>query len=92
MLQVDDHFRRMYSLAKETEKYHHQPNTFGLQAFKDFESLLTVLTAEPEYLTFVGARTQPDEEIRVINDYTNSYMSRAASSCDGAIDHFVLYE
>lgn len=82
----------MYSLANDTESYHQQPHFYDMQAFKDFKSAMTIFAAEPELLTFVDTRTQPSEELRVINDYTNSYMSRAASACDAAIDHIVLDE
>ena len=45
----------------------------------------------PEKLTFIGNKNvQPTQEMGVINDYTNSFKSRAASTCNSAIDLIVL--
>jgi len=82
----------MYDLANHTETFHHFPHFYDMQPLKDFSSQLTVLAAEPELLTFVNTKTQPSEAIKVINDYTNSFRSRAASTCNAAIDHIVLDE
>ena len=49
------------------------------------------MTSYPEKLTFTNDKhVQPTQEIGVINDYTNTYESRAASTCNSAIDKIVL--
>ena len=81
----------MFHLAEEVDEFHNLPNDFNSQSFKDFESTLTVLAGYPNELTFTDEKkVQPHQELKVINDYTNSFASRAASTCDSAIDKIVL--
>lgn len=56
-----------------------------------FSSYLTVLSQKPELNLLVGSGLkQPSDQLAVIADYTNSYKSRAASTCDSAIDYLIL--
>lgn len=73
LLMIDDQFYQMYELANNTETYHHMPIYYDVQAFKDFQAQLTVLASVPERLTFFNAKTSPQEELKIINDYTNAY-------------------
>jgi len=79
------------SLADGINTYLHMPLTNDFSNIDNFSAGISKLQQFPELNKFVGLNMkQPQDQLAMIADYTNSFRSLAASTCDSAIDYLLL--